>query len=337
MKYKILAICDPEKEYVSRFADYIREHGNIPMDIHIFTGLSELTDFMKSQPIEILLLSEELLRDDMAEWPAGVIIILQQDHEMRNTGRYPSVYKYRSARDIVREVMALYGEKKNPAASDERVLKPVCKVIGVYSPVARCYKTTFALALGQILAADKAVIYLNLEEFSGLGQMLHEAFVHNISDLLYMMRQGESDLMSRMTAITQHLSALDYIPPCVSGQELRGVSPEEWHELLREMIARSSYEVIILDVGSGLGHLEDLLTECDLIYMPVLPGGSSNAKMAAFDTFLKMSGAERIAGRIRHLQMNIVNMPDNRDRYLQQIVWSDVGDYARECIRRDGL
>ena len=136
MKYKTLAICDPEKEYVSRFADYIREHGNIPMDIHVFTGLSELTDFMKSQPIEILLLSEELLRDDMAEWPVGIIIILQQDHEMRNNGRYPSVYKYRSARDIVREVMALYGEKKNPAASDERILKPACKVIGVYSPVA---------------------------------------------------------------------------------------------------------------------------------------------------------------------------------------------------------
>ena len=82
MKYKTLAICDPEKEYVSRFADYIREHGNIPMDIHIFSGLSELTDFMKSQPIEILLLSEELLRDDMAEWPAGIIIILEKSIAM---------------------------------------------------------------------------------------------------------------------------------------------------------------------------------------------------------------------------------------------------------------
>lgn len=337
MKYKILAICDPEKEYVTKFTDYVREHGNIPMDIHMFTGLPELTDFMKSQPVEILLISEELLRDDMSEWPVEVIVILEKNNRAKGGGRYPAVCKYRSARDVIREVMAIYGEKKDSESSEERILKPTCKVIGVYSPVARCYKTSFALAMGQILARDKPVLYLNLEDFSGFRQTLHESFENNIADLIYLMRQGESDLMNRMATMICHIAALDFVPPCVSGQELRGVSPEEWHELFREIIARSSYEVLILDIGSGLGHLDDLLTECDLIYVPVMSDGGSDAKMTAFEDFLRLSGAERVAGRIRQLRMYITALPDNQDRYWQQIVWSDVGDYARDSIRRDEL
>ena len=337
MKYKILAVCDPEKEYAAKLADYVREHGNIPMDIHMFTGLSELVEFMKNQPIEVLLISSELIRDDMPEWSAGTIIILRDNHEMKSNGRYPGVYKYQSAREILREVMIHYGEKEEPVSADERILKPACKVVGVYSPVGRCFKTSLAVAMGQILAADKPVLYINIEDFSGLAQILHETFERNIGDLIYIMRQGEADLMSRMSAIVGHIAALDFIPPCTCGQELRSVTPEEWHRLLREITVRSSYEVVIIDLGNGLAHLEDLLTECDMIYMPVLNDGWSGAKVSAFEDYLKLSGAERAAGKIRQIQMHIADLPENRDRYLQQLVWSDVGDYARECIRRDGL
>lgn len=337
MKYKTLAICDPETEYVSRFADYLREHGNIPMDVHAFTDPDALLRFMDTHPVEILLLAESFLRDDTSEWPAGTVVILQQDGEIRNTAGFPCADKYRSAREVLQEVMALYGENAKPGFAGDRVLKPACKVIGVYSPVGRCFKTSFALALGQILANEKPTLYLNLEDFSGLGQMLHEHFERDISDLIYMMRQDENDLMSRMAAMVSHISVLDFIPPCICGQELRSVTPEEWHTLLQEIINRSSYEAVILDLGSGTGHLEDLLTECDVIFMPVRNDAFSDAKYSAFESFLKVSGAERVSGKIRPIQMRVTNLPASRDRYFQQIVWSDIGDYARDCIRREGL
>ena len=44
--------------------------------------------------------------------------------------------------------------------------------IGVYSPIRRCMKTSFCLVLGMILAESQKVIYLNLEEMSGLEQIL---------------------------------------------------------------------------------------------------------------------------------------------------------------------
>ncbi|MDO4805525.1 MAG: hypothetical protein Q4A32_12010 [Lachnospiraceae bacterium] len=338
MKYKIFAICDPEKEYAARFADYAREHGNIPMDIRMFTGMSELDGFMKEQSIEILLLSDEYLRDDAPEWPVETLVVLERDCAGNTGGRYPCICKYKSAREIIREAMSLCGEKKEEIGiGGEKVLKPACRVVGVYSPVSRCYKTTFALALGQILAREKPTLYLNLEEFSGLDNILHEQQGGSMADVIFMMRQGESDLMRYMATLAGHIASLDYIPPCVSGQELRGVSPEEWHSLIREIADRSSYEAVILDLGNGLGHLEDLLTECDVIYMPVRGDICSNAKLAAFDSFLQISGTGRIAGKMRQIRIQGGNLPETRDRYMQQAVWSDVGDCARDCIRREGL
>lgn len=256
------------------------------------------------------------------------------DHKANS---YARIYKYRSAREIVREVMSLYGAKREGIPAEEKILKPVCKVIGIYSPVSRCYKTTFALVLGQILAREKPTLYLNFEEFSGLGDLLYEHQGGSISDVIYMMRQGERDLIGKVAALVGHAASLDFVPPSISGQELRGVTPEEWHELIREIADRSSYEAVVLDLGSGLGHLDDLLTECDVIYVPVRGDFFSGSKLTAFEKFLHNSGAGRVAGRIKQVRIRGGNLPETRDRYIQQAVWSDVGDLARECIRRDGL
>lgn len=336
MKYKIFAVCDPEREYAEKFSDYVREHGNVPMDIHVFTQIMELRAFMNTQRIEILLLSEQLLSEDTREWPVGTVIVLKEQGEKKETDRFPGVYKYSSVRKILREVMDIYGQGDSIPAG-ERILKPACHVIGVYSPVSRCFKTSFALALGQILAAGKPTLYITIEDFPGLDKLLHESFESNISDLIYLMRQGEGDLISKMAALVGHIAALDFIPPCTAGQELRRVSPEEWHELFREIIDHSSYEAVILDIGSGLAHLDDFLTECDVIYMPVADDIYADAKLASFENFLRLSGSERIAGRIRQIRMGEPELPANRDRYLQQIAWSGIGDYARDCIIKDGL
>ena len=63
--------------------------------------------------------------------------------------------------------MACYGEEKSLDPVTFPVLKKTMVIIGVFSPLGRCLKTSFALALGQILAKERAVLYLNLESYSG--------------------------------------------------------------------------------------------------------------------------------------------------------------------------
>ena len=60
----------------------------------------------------------------------------------------------------------------------------LAKVLGVYSPVGRCLKTSFALTMGKLLAQEERVLYLNLEEFSGLSVLMKEEYKSDLSDLL---------------------------------------------------------------------------------------------------------------------------------------------------------
>ena len=50
------------------------------------------------------------------------------------------------------------------------------EVIGVYSPIGRSGKTTFAITLGQVLAKEKETLYINMEEFSALSKIFNKEY-----------------------------------------------------------------------------------------------------------------------------------------------------------------
>ena len=128
---------------------------------------------------------------------------------------------------------------------------------------------------------------------------------------------------------------MDYIPPAHSPEDLRNVKAAEWHELLSALIEKSSYEVIILDIGDGLGMLRDFLSECDVIYMPTKENTFARAKIQAFDEWLELWDSAAVKSRIRRLVLSPADLPVSRDRYVEQLVWTQLGETARELIKQD--
>ena len=110
-------------------------------------------------------------------------------------------------------------EKRNPPAG------------GLFSG-GRCQKTSFALALGQILARQKAVLYLNLEEYAGFEQLFSCTYEKNLSDLLYYIRQDSSNLIFRINSMVQSFQNMDDLPPALSPADLMAASWEEWSNFL---------------------------------------------------------------------------------------------------------
>ena len=129
--------------------DYLNQKKNLPFEIQAFTTAESLLAYGKENHIELLLISDKAMQKEIRELGIGKIIILSEGVHPPELDQYSSVYKYQSSSDVIREVMACYGEEKalNPVAFP--VLKRTMEVIGVYSPLGRCLKTSFALALGQ--------------------------------------------------------------------------------------------------------------------------------------------------------------------------------------------
>ena len=238
MKKNIFAVCDLEVDYALNFMDYLNQKKNIPFEIQAFTTVESLIAYGKNIHIELLLISQKAMCRQVQELEIGKIVILSEGVHPPELDRYPSVYKYQASSDVVREVMACYGAEKAVTPVAFPVLKKTTVIYGIYSPVGRCLKTSFALTLGQILAKEKAVLYLNLEEYAGFEELMGKGFSQNLSDLLYFVRQENGNLIYKMNGMIQTVNNLDYIPPVRTPEDIRGTEWEDWENLIKEIVFR---------------------------------------------------------------------------------------------------
>ena len=146
--------------------DYLNEKRSTPFEVQAFTNVESLKEFASEQEIEILLISTRAMCNEIRELPISRVVILSEGEQFQETDlEYPFVYKYQSSDQLISEVMEYYAGTNPSTCLLTTTVKT--KLIGVYSPVGRSGKTSFALALGEILAETKQVLYLNLEEYSG--------------------------------------------------------------------------------------------------------------------------------------------------------------------------
>ena len=335
MKKNIFAVCDLEVDYAYNFIGYLNQKKNIPFEIQAFTSCESLMEYTKTRHIELLLISDKAMRKDIRELDIGQIIILSEGVHLPELDQYPSVYKYQSSSDVIREVMACYGEEKAVLPVQFPVLKKTTEILGVYSPLGRCLQTSFALTLGQILAKEKATLYLNLEEYSGLEELLGKGFAYNLSDLLYYVRQENQNLTIKMNGMIQTINNLDFIPPVKAPADIRGTSWEDWEKLLQEIKLHSSYEVVVLDIGNGIEETFQLLDQCKKIYMPVLGDVMSSCKIAQFENLLRIWDYPQVLGKIEKVRLPFHAGSTSQENYIDQLVWSELGDYVRNLLREN--
>lgn len=302
MKNRILAVCDPEEAYVSRLMEYLNEKQVSPFYVRAFTSKEALGDFAKQQEVEVLLISAQEAAEDMQSLQIGKRILLTQGQVPARLEGEPVIYKYQSAEKIIREVLYYYAEEAQPFLQ-AALLKEEVQLYGVYSPIQRIGKTTFALALGQVSARKRRTLYLNLEAYSGFEQMVSSAHQWNLGDLLYFLKKGKQGFLYKLKSVTQNFGELDYIFPALSAEDLLSVTESEWEELLERLITDAGYECLILDFSDCIQGLPELLTKCTQVYMPIREDRISQAKLAQFEQVVELKELENLRSSARKIKL----------------------------------
>lgn len=328
---KIMAVYDVDQEYAHRFADVVNQKEKVPFTVVPFTSLELLREYAEKHRIEILLISDEVPSEETGGINARSVVTLASGEVVSVTDAdYPAVYKYQSADSVVREVMARYCDR--PADEKFVALKKRAKVLGVYSPVGRCFKTSMALLMGQQLARDGKTLYVGFEEFSGLQRIIGEQHKNNLSDVLYFMRQDGLDVV-RLRSLVYTWKDMDYIAPVRYPEDMEQLSGDEAGQLLEILASECGYESVVVDVGRPGRNLLPVLGCCDVIYMPVKEDEVSAAKLEEFMTYLETAGHQKITERIRRLKLPYHGNLKRGGDYLENILWSDLGDYVRKILK----
>ena len=326
---KIMAVYDVDACYAERFADVVNQREKVPFTVVPFTSLEQLKEYAKGHQIEILLVSGGALPEQLKEINAQAVVTLAEGEIVSSTGSFPSVYKYQSTDSLIREVMAYYCEKPQPVlvAVGKRA-----KVIGIYSPIARCLKTSLALTMGQQLARDGKVLYVNFEVLTGFRSLIEGDGKGDLSDILYFFRQENFGVM-RLKSIVCDWKDMDYIPPVKYPEDLEQLTGEEAANLVECLASECGYEYIIADLGQVICSMVPVLEKCNIIYMPVKEDGVSSAKLEEFEQYLDVTRHEDLKQRILRVKLPYHSSFGRRDTYMEQLLWGELGDYVRKLLK----
>lgn len=332
MKKNVIAVCDSDAEYACNFAEYLNSRKKLPFQAEAFTDVEKLCQYAGKSPPEILLISESDVDEHVENLDYENMILLSKEKE-REGEEHKYVYKYQSADSIISEVMEYCARVPSAAALAMPARK--MSVIGIYSPVGRCAKTLFALTAGQILAENKAVLYLNMEDYSGFETFFQKEYERNLSDLFYNIRCQNMNPLWKLESMTEHAGKLDYIPPADSPEDIRDIQFNEWMQLFHMIRAGGKYDVLILDIGSSVDQLFRILDFCGRIYMPVQDDWISRCKLKQFGNLMdKWTGGQE--NKIMEIRLPGISPDAEKENFLETLLWSKWGSQVRKVLLADG-
>ncbi|NLL75851.1 MAG: hypothetical protein GX235_01180 [Clostridiales bacterium] len=330
MNNKIMAICDKEEKYLYRIIECFEAREFLPFTIYAFTGAEELIKFSVTKEIELLLIAENSYENEIKKLPIAQIMILNESGREVGEG-IKNINKYQSGQEILRDIMDSYaGEagyflRKRQAGSH-------MKIIGNYTPVRRCLQTTFALTMGQILAKEYKVLYLNFESYSGLSYLMNRDFNVDITDVIYLLNCEKEKLTYRLAGMVQSINGMDFIPPVVSYKDLCSVTGEQWLHLFQEIERASAYDYLVLDLSEQMHGLFDILRQCFRVYTITREDSFAAAKMKQYEAMLRMTDYQDVASKIRKWNLPVFHrLPCG----LEQLTHGELAGYVRKIVEED--
>lgn len=333
MKEIILAICDMDAGYADRLVQYISARQGLMLKPIEFTNRQSLLEYLNDNHIDILLISQEMMEEELSEKKVQKIIILSTGLISSNYVNFPSIYKYQSSETVIREVLNYFADIKKDEDNVIAVSGKNTEIIGVYSPVRQIGQTTFALTMGQILSADYSVLYINMEEFSAFEKVFQTGVGGNLSDLMYLYRQNPQTLTIKLQSVIRHFHGMDYIPPLLYSGDLRNVRTEEWTGLIRKIAETGTYDKIILDIGSMIEDIFKMLDICHTSYMPVNSRWISLMKVSVYEEYLLKSDRENILNKTQKVNIPEINIDKFDENYLEQQMWGNLGEIIRKKLK----
>lgn len=333
MKKQKFAILDMEESYACNLMDYLSEHQIVPFEILVFAGVEELAAYTRQNTVDLLLVSAKMMCEEIRRMNIRKIMVLSEGEVAEECSGYPSVYKYQSSESLVAEVMNCYA--RQDTAQPVFPMKREMSVIGVYSPVGRCGKTSFALTLGQVLAQSRRVLYINMEDYAGFHTLFEREAPSDLSDVLYFLRQNRGNVLMKLNSALQRLGDLDCIAPPQSSQDIREIRAEEWTRLLEDLSSYSNYQVIILDIGQPVGDVFSLLAQCGVIYMPVCTDVMSEAKVEQYEQQLRDMEYAEILDKTRKLVLPLCEPAMRGEYFLRQLAGGEMGGFVQELLTQE--
>ena len=327
----ILVILDREEDFLYGITVYFQEKLGKAFDIYSFHTKEAFLAFgrEKKKKIDVYLGSCYLNSAERKELQVRQTMYFSQGERIEES-EGEVIYKYQPAECIMKEFLEICRFSGGISGTG---LQKDTKMLGVYSPIGRCGKTSLALVLGQLLAQNYKAVYVNLEEWPGFERIIGVYEGMDISDLIYYIKQGKEELGMYINGMLQEVNGLKILPPVKIAPDIQELG-EEVNKLLQEVAKSECYDVILVDFGRQIKSMLPVLQNLEKLYMPVLKDPASRAKLEEFFRFLRNSDYREMEKKIKQCRLNFTEQMECQT--AEELYYGSFGTQAAELLKEEG-
>lgn len=333
MKGKALVIFDCDSLYATRLQHFLSEREGNYFEIISFTNKADLEKNCsiagKIKP-EILLVAEGCFYEQISEIGAKHIFILNETG-LKRIPDFANFNKYQAANILYQQILLEYADREEEFIPGFYGNKRA-KIIGVYTPIARCLQTGFSLTMAQYLGKKGRTLYINFEQYSGFSRLFQKGYIKDLSDLVYFYSYSKDKFLYWLEGVVEHFGQLDYIPPVLTATSLSEVSKYEWLEMLNLIAKEAGYDYIVLDLNDSVQGIFQILDLCHKVYTITREDVVSCAKLCQFREMLESNQYARIKERIRYLKFPEFTV---KELAFGDMIYSDLQEYVEKLAGED--
>lgn len=283
--------------YGKRLLNCITGRGNRKLMVDLIVDQKMLEEYLVNKGegvvVDAVITDEESFYDNLSAECGGRIMILTEEQltAKQVAAMYGDdaigIYKYQPVDNVYRQIVDGIGAKKK-----QKLVST--DIVGIYSPINVAPRQNFSLNMAKVLSEKYKVLYINLDVFSGLSEVLPERDSGGLSDVLYYYRQGKEAGSAKIKGTINSLGGIDYIAPAKCVEDMECMSAEDLVAAVNCAAKCNDYEVVVLDIYSSRADVYKLLDICSELYMPVKEDYISTKKMEEWERFNCEMGREDI-------------------------------------------
>lgn len=324
-----VVIYDDAQDYVYALVQYVMQQCGETMEVAGFSDIASLEAYCAKSMPDVLLANAEAHQDVLKELRTGQLLWLCEE-TMADAGDIPTIEKYQSAEEVVRQIYEHYQPAKQSVSAF--ATQGSTKIISVYSPGQMAEQTPFAATIAMHLKRDHKVLYVNLRENAAFEQILEKEYAKDLSDAIYLSNRRTEGFSGLLSSLVHENQDLVYVPPMEHPLDSVQLAKEEWMNFLEKLETESGYEYIVFDLCGMVPVFYEILLESQRIFIPMENNRYSKAQETQFERRLQHMGLEKLLLRMEKIQMP--KMPEllQAEDMLTNWIWGDMGEFVRELF-----
>lgn len=290
MSGKTMLIFD-EEAYASALSDYFNREKENEMVSLVFSDKKKLMEYVERNKSAYILINEALLDDEIE----GILdesnrILLCENRSGEKNGAW--IYKYQSAKVILKEIRAFIFEYEDESKMNQE------KIYAVFSTFSGIERNEYVKAVYRDLAENAAVLYLDMEPFP-VDRSLEEGFGRGVSELIYYLKKGGTDLKWKIKSLIQRDGPSGKINPSKCSLDLNELNKEDIHLLVKVLKEMIEYDVVLMHIGFYTPSVVEIFRYCNKVDLVVTNHPFDRESANYFIEQMKMMKVKEVERRIQ--------------------------------------